>query len=262
MTRLDSNVQDSIWTERKGGFPVLPQDRPIGPAVSPPNVGEVERWGSIAVGALLVLAGLSRGRVSGLVMGLTGAGLLHRGVTGSCQTYRTLGVDTARHNPATAIPAQEGVKVEYALQINAPANQLFGYWRDVENLPRVMRHLKQVDALDRQRSHWVAGGPLGVTVEWDAEVFNERENELIAWRSLPGGDIETAGSVHFRDIGNGRTELNVSMKYNPPGGKAGAAIASVLGSGLAKELAEDLQRFKLAMESNSSPSTDSAQSPS
>jgi uncharacterized membrane protein len=189
-------------------------------------------------------------------MGLLGAGLLHRGATAHCYVYDFLGVDTAEHNPATAVPAQEGVKVEHTIAVNLPAEQLFAFWRDVENLPRAMRHLKHIEALDRQRSHWVAEGPLGVTVEWDAEIFNERENELIAWRSLPGGDLETAGSVHFRPLGEGRgTAISVSMKYNPPGGKLGASIASLLGSGLEHEMAEDLRRFKSVMEAGEAPTT-------
>jgi uncharacterized membrane protein len=224
--------------------------RAAAPVCPPQNVGEVERWGSIAAGALLVLGGLTRGRSGGLLMGLIGAGLLHRGITGHCYAYDALGMDTAEHNPATAVPAREGVKVEHSIAVFAPAERLFSFWRDVENLPRVMRHLKRVDALDRQRSHWVAHGPLGIAVEWDAEIFNERENELIAWRSLPGGDIETAGSIHFRPLAEGRgTMITISMKYNPPGGKVGEAIASLLGSGLEQEVADDLRRFKCEMES-------------
>jgi uncharacterized membrane protein len=259
MTRLNSDLTGDLgarpW-ESAGYAPDLgAMTRPAACAHPPQNVGEVERWGSIAAGALLALAGLTRGRSGGLLMGLIGAGLLHRGITGHCYAYDALGMDTTEHNPATAIPAQEGVKVEHSIAIAVPAERLFSFWRDVENLPRVMRHLQRVEALDRQRSHWVALGPLGVAVEWDAEIFNERENEMIAWRSLPGGDIETAGSVRFRPLGDGRgTVLTVSMKYNPPGGKVGEAIASLLGSGLEQEMAEDLRRFKTEMEAGQASS--------
>ena len=96
-----------------------------------------------------------------------------------------------------------------------------------------------------------------MSVEWDAEIFNERDKELIAWRSLPGGDIETAGSVHFQPLGEGRgTAVNVSMKYNPPGGKLGDAVASLLGSGLARQIKDDLHRFKSIMEAGEFPSTE------
>lgn len=260
MTRLNLERTGDIaaggWETMDSEF-AMPLDQPAACPVPPQNISEVERFGSIAAGALLVLAGLSRGKGGGLLMGLVGAGLLHRGITRHCYAYDALGINTAEHNPATGVPAQEGVRVEHTIAVNAPPGQLYSFWRDVENLSRVMRHLKRVDALDRQRSHWVAQGPLGATVEWDAEIINERENELIAWRSLDGGDIQTAGSVHFNPLGDGRgTAVSVSMKYNPPGGKIGEAIASLLGSGLQQQVADDLRRFKSVMETGETPNTE------
>jgi uncharacterized membrane protein len=112
-----------------------------------------------------------------------------------------------------------------------------------------MSNLKKVEQLDSQRSHWVARGPIGSEIEWDAEIHNERGNELIAWRSLPGGDIDTAGSIHFRPARQPRvTEVTLSMKFNPPAGRIGARIAEWLGEGLEQKLDEDLPRFKQVME--------------
>jgi uncharacterized membrane protein len=260
MTRFDTNISEDFamttWDDReRPSAPAL--DEPYDSWTLPQNISESERWGSMAVGALMLLAGLSRGRGSGLLLGLAGGALLYRGYTGHCHAYEALGVNTAERNPATGVPAQEGVKVEHSIALNVPTEQLFSFWRDVENLPRVMRHLKRVEAIDRQRSHWVAEGPMGVSVEWDAEIINERDNELIAWRSLPGGNIDTAGSVHFQPLGEGRgTAIHVSMKYNPPGGKIGAAVASLLGSGLERQIRDDLHRFKSVMEAGEWPSTD------
>src|SRR5690606_8464855 len=118
------------------------------------------------------------------------AALLYRGVTGHCHSYEMLGIDTSEHKATTGVPAQYGIRVEETITINRSPEHLFGFWRDVENLAQVMQHLKRVDAIDAHRSHWVAEGPLGIQVEWDAEIFNERSGELIAWRSLPGGDIQ------------------------------------------------------------------------
>jgi len=97
-------------------------------------------------------------------------------------------------------------------------------------------------------------------VEWDAEIHNDRENELIAWRSLPNSEIETAGSVHFQDLGAGRgTQVRVILKYNPPAGKAGAALARLLGQSPEQQIREDLQRFKQLMESGSTTSATAGQ---
>ena len=214
------------------------------------NISRTERWLSAGAGATMVLYGLSHGRMGGLLAALIGGSLVYRGVRGRCECYAALGINTAEHNDATAVPAQEGYKVEKAIVINRPPRELYAFWREFENLPRVMGHLKSVESHDRQRSHWVAEGALGKDVEWDAEIINERENEMIAWRSLPEGDIETAGSVHFNGRDQDRaTELVVSLKYNPPAGKLGAQVASLFGCGLENKITEDLARFKETMES-------------
>jgi uncharacterized membrane protein len=212
------------------------------------NVGEWERVASVAAGLGLAAMGLARGRLKGLALSAAGAGLLWRGITGRCQCYAALGINTAEHNPATAIPAKQGFKLERTITIDRPPEELYRFWRRLENLPRVMRHLKHVESIDQQRSHWKAEGALGKDVEWDAEILNERENEMIAWRSLPGGDVDTAGSIHFRPLSHDVTEVTLSMKYNPPAGKVGAQVASLLGAGLEQKIDEDLRRFKQVME--------------
>jgi uncharacterized membrane protein len=193
---------------------------------------------------------LFRGKLSGLFLTAMGGGLLYRGMTGRCQCYQAFGINTASRHDATAVPAQQGDKVEQSVTIRRPPHELYRFWRNLENLPRVMQHLKQVETIDNKRSHWIAQGPLGRDVEWDAEIINERENELIAWRSLPDAEMQTAGSVHFQPARQeGATELIVSLKYNPPGGNVGATVASWLGAGMERKLAEDLQNFKHAIES-------------
>jgi uncharacterized membrane protein len=163
--------------------------------------------------------------------------------------YAALGLNTAEHNPATAVPAQQGYKLEKTITVNKPPAELYRFWRRLENLPQVMRHLKNVETIDEQHSHWKAEGAFGADVEWDAEILNERENEMIAWRSLPGGDVDTAGSIHFKPLShNGGTEVTLSMKYNPPAGKLGARVAALFGEGLEAKLDEDLRRFKQVME--------------
>jgi uncharacterized membrane protein len=213
------------------------------------NVGNTERAISVVAGLGLALSGLKHGRAIGLLLTAAGAGLVWRGLSGRCQCYEAFGINTAEHNPATAVPAGQGFKLERTITINQSPEKLYQFWRRLDNLPQVMRHLKYVETTDDDHSHWKAEGAFGADVEWDAEIINERENELIAWRSLPGGDVDTAGSVHFQplDQGNG-TEVTVSMKYNPPAGKIGAQIASLFGEGLEDKLDEDLRRFKQVME--------------
>jgi uncharacterized membrane protein len=230
--------------------------RPAGSARRPQNVGDTERLISALGGSVLVLAGLSRGKLGGLLLASLGGALVHRGWTGHCHGYEAFGIDTAQHNPATAVPARQGVKLEKSIAVNRSPSELYAFWRNVENLPRVMRHLRRVEAIDRDRSRWAAKGPLGSTVQWQAEVIGDREPELIAWRSLPDSQVDTAGSVHFTPLSHDRgTAVAVSLKYNPPAGKVGDAVASLLGSGLEQELEEDLRRFKSMMEAGEVPTS-------
>lgn len=218
------------------------------------NISETERIYSLAGGVGLGLAGLARGGLTGLALTSIGAGLVWRGYTGHCHAYDALGINNAERNPSTAVPAQQGIKLEKTMIIQRPAADLYRFWRRLENLPQVMRHLKSVRSIDSQHSRWVAEGALGKDLEWDAEIINEREDEMLAWASLPNGDMETAGSVHFRPLKNGRgTEVAVSLKYNPPAGKMGAHLATLLGEGLDAKLDEDLATFKQVMETGMAP---------
>lgn len=229
-------------------------NRPAAGAHLPVNIHSWERLGSILLGGGMVLSGLLRGKASGLVMTLLGSGMVYRGMTGHCYLYGALGIDTTPHRPSTSVSAQQGYKFETRIAIQRSPEDLFRFWRNLENLPTIMNHLVSVRQTDERRSHWVAQGPLGSTVEWDAEINNERENELIAWRSLEGSQVDTAGSIHFERLPNDQgTMLRISLKYNPPAGKVGANLAGLLGAGLEDQLREDLGRFKRMMEAGESP---------
>jgi uncharacterized membrane protein len=137
--------------------------------------------------------------------------------------------------------------------IARPRDELFQFWRRLENLPRFMDNLESVTVLDSRRSHWVAKGALGARVEWDAEIHNEIPDELLAWRSLPGSDVDQAGSVHFTRAKAGGTEVRVVLRYAAPGGKIGDAVAHLLGDDPARQIADDLRRFKQVMEAGHAP---------
>lgn len=217
------------------------------------NVGDSERLVSVIVGSALTCFGLARRRWDGLLAAGIGAGLIYRGMTGNCQMFRLLGIDSTgcdRDDCSTSVPAQTGVKVERTMIIHRPVAEIFEFWQKLDRLPKVFQHLKSVEVDEKGRSHWVARGPLDTEVSWDAVVINQKTNELIAWRSIPHGDVETAGSVHFRPLDNQRdTSLTISMKYNPPGGIIGDTVASWFGNDLEQILSDDLERFRIMMES-------------
>jgi uncharacterized membrane protein len=215
------------------------------------NVGDKERMYSVLGGAALGLYGLSRFSLGGLVLAAVGGSLVYRGMTGLCSLYLALEVSTAEPlGSATSVRAGHGVKVEETTIVNRDAATLWRFWRKLENLGRFMQHLERVQEIDQRRSRWAARGPLGSTVQWEAEIINEKENELIAWRSVEGSEVDTAGSVHFRELPDGRgTEVHVSLKYDAHSAQLAAPLARLLGAEPRVQIREDLRRFKHVMES-------------
>lgn len=141
------------------------------------------------------------------------------------------------------------IHVKKSVTLMKPRAEVYRFWRQLERLPSFMIHLESVTETSAIRSHWVANGPGGAQIEWDAEITGERENELLAWRSLPGSDVQNVGSVSFQDAPADRgTEVRVELMYDAPGGAAGAALAKWLGEEPAQQLADDLRRFKQVME--------------
>lgn len=219
------------------------------------NVGDAERWASTLGGTALGIFGLTRGSLGGLALAAIGGSLLYRGLGGHCHLYGALGINTAGpRGPATSVAAGHGVRIDESVTIQKPAAELFRFWRNLENLGRFMDHLQEVHT-QGDRSHWVACGPMGTRVEWDAEIITERPNELIGWRSLPGSEIDTAGSVHFRELPGRGTEVRVELKYDPPAGKMGHMLARLFGRSPQEQIREDLRRFKQYMETGEVPTT-------
>lgn len=218
---------------------------------SPKNVAGWERGASAIGGAALVLLGLSRRRTGGWLTAALGGALLFRGAGGSCKLYEALGISTASeplHSPRISVPGNRGIKVEKTFLVHRPAEELYRTWRNFENLPHFMKHLESVEMRGTGRSHWIARGPMGRKVQWDAEIINEHENEMIAWRSLPGSDVSHAGTVRFRRLPGG-TEVRISLEYDVPGGALGAAIAKLFHEEPSQQIESDMMRFKQLMES-------------
>ncbi len=225
------------------------------------NVGDAERFVSVLAGTAVALAGLGRGRGAGIAAAAAGAALVHRGVTGHCHVYDAAGIDTSdkgRIEQAVAmLPANRALHVERVFTVARSPEDLYNFWRKLENLPQFMQHLERVEVLDERRSHWVAKGPAGTDIEWDAEILEDAPNQRITWRSLEGADVANDGTVRFEPAVAGRgTEVRVSLSYSPPAGKLGATVARLFGENPEQQVRDDLRRFKSLMEAGEIPATE------
>ena len=217
------------------------------------NVGYTERALSGAVGLPLVALGVKRGGLGGIALAITGGFLAYRAATGYCHVYHALDLDSA-HDAHAITELHKGVLVKQTFTVNRTPAECYTFWRDFQNLPRFMTHLKSVQVLDAKRSRWTAKAPLGASVAWDAEIINERPDELIAWQSIGESDVDNAGSVRFHPAPAGRgTEVTVELNYEPPGGRLGRSVAWLLGEEPDLQVREDLRRFKQIMETGEVP---------
>jgi uncharacterized membrane protein len=233
-------------------------DRPQQQRSSQINLGATERWLSVLAAGALAAYGLRRRSPAGGAAAMAAAALLHRGATGHCNLYQALGVNRAKGTGVFAelgsdtrarLGGRAGTLVEESITIRRPASDVYAFWRQLENLPGVFSHLASVTVRPDGTSRWVAKGPAGMTMQWEARVINDIENRLIAWQSLEGSTVATAGSVNFTDTGL-NTFVRVRLQYDPPAGKVGAQIASWLGDDPASAIRDDLRRLKVRLETN------------
>lgn len=236
------------------------------------NIGDIERIASITAGVTLGFIGL-RKSLGSLALLALGGYLLYRGRSGHCYVYQMTNTTTAdmgleklaelpkmgasklrdvplpggRALGKLTQPGEPALNIEKSVTINKTPAQVYAFWRRLENLPRFMNHLQSVQEMDNRRSHWVAKAP--INVEWDAEITEDRPNDMIAWRSVQGSTVNTNGRVQFKPAPGGKgTQVSVQMSYSPVGGPAGAAVAALLKAVTAKQVQDDLRRFKEVME--------------
>lgn len=211
------------------------------------NMEANERNISLAGGAALVLLGLVRRGWLGAGVGALGAFLVHQGSTGFSLIYKLLGTNRAVHDTdaAISVPHQQGKHVSTGITLNRPISEVYDFWRDFKNLPVLMPYLKAVEVQSPTRSHWVVNGPVGMTIEWDAEIINDERDRVIGWRSLENPYVDHAGSVRFSPTADGEgTEVQVQLEYLPVGGAVGMALSNIIGVAPEQQLAESLRRLK------------------
>ena len=219
------------------------------------DTGMMHRVGQAAMvlsGAALVVYAAREGRRRGAswstlgAVALAGAPLVYRGATGHWPVPQSVS--------EKASDALAGEPIETAVTIGKPREELYAFWRQLENLPRFMKNLEQVTDLGNGRSHWVGKSALGLKAEWDAEIVDEQEGRRISWQSLPGSQVHNAGTVWFDDSPNGRgTVVRVSMEI---GGAIGQVVGKVLGGATQQQVTEDLKRFRELMETGEVATTD------
>lgn len=211
------------------------------------NVSWPERLVSASLGTLLLSNGFSNlfhHPMRGLIRTALGSYLLYRGASGNCPAYSAIG-----KQPDHLVHAGS-LNVRTSIVVNVPRNEVYDFWRNLENLPQFMKHLKSITQYDNKTSHWEAVVPGNITtIKWDAEIVQEEKNSKIVWRSAAGASVENAGKVVFEDaLGGKGTKVNVLISYRPPAGDVGLKIAGLFNGKFEKMIHDDLAGFKSYIE--------------
>ena len=216
------------------------------------SIDALERVAALTTATAVVAYGLSRRNLPGVCLAAAATPLAYRGLSGEWPRVRN--GNSTRTGIRTALAGNRGIHVRESVRLEKPIDEVYRFWRNLENLPQFMNYLDAVIDLGKGRTRWIAKGPAGTHVKWDAEIINEVENQVIGWQSLPGGDITTAGSVNFDTVRNGRsTQLSVHFQYAPPAGRAGSIIAKAFGREPSQTVREDLRRLKQLLEAGEFP---------
>jgi len=216
------------------------------------SIGALERVAALTTATAVVAYGLSRRNLPGVCLAAAATPLAYRGLAGDWP--RVTNGHSPRARTRAALRGERGIHVRESVRLEKPIDEVYRFWRNLENLPKFTNYLEDVTDLGNGRSHWVAKGPAATRIEWDAEIINEVPNKVIGWQSLPGGDVTCAGSVNFDTARNGRsTQVSVHFQYAPPAGRAGSLIAMIFGREPSQTVREDLRRLKQLLEAGEFP---------
>ena len=215
--------------------------------MEPAGMDDLERWVSGVGGAALLWYGARQRGISRWSLALAGAGLVYQGISGDNLLDRIpMAQDIPVVKQLTSAPTQ--LRIRKSLTVNRPANELYEYWRNLENLPNFMTHVKSVKDLGEGRSHWKVEVLDKIQLEWDARITQDRPNEMIAWETEPDADIQNRGYVKFIPTSRGGTEVSVSLEYDPPGAIMGRFAGGAVKFIAEQEIKEQIRDFKRLME--------------
>lgn len=212
------------------------------------NVGNKERIVSAISGLGLLASGINDARnsdhkISAAAKIISGGYMIYRAATGYCPLRSAIGLNT--------IDIPNYLEITETMTVNRPVTEVYQAWRQLENLPRFMKHLAEVKQITPKHSHWEAKIPGGIgKITWNADIIYEKENEVLSWVSQPDSMINNSGQVFFKENADGTTTLKATIAYHPPAGEAGKTLAKVLNNVFGNMIREDLRGFKQMIESN------------
>lgn len=211
------------------------------------NLTRIDRWSYVASGLALVGWGLRRRNLARSGAAGLGSWLLYQAYTGYNPMFKPLGIRVNRDPQESA--AAETIVLDQAITINSGRDELYRFWRDLNNLPSFAPRVSRVEVLDEQRSRWHIEGMKGREMVWESEITRDDPGKEIAWRSTHDDVLTHFGSVQFRDApGKRGAVVAVHLEYVSPAGSLGAAVARMTGQAPERYVTDALRRLKQLVE--------------
>lgn len=201
------------------------------------NISTAERVVMLAAGSFFLYRALKKNDANKAAEGIAAGTMLFRGISGYCPAYDLI--------ESTDTLQPDNILISTSMTVDKSAEEVYEAWSKLENLPLFMEHLQSVEKIDEYKSHWTAKVPGGLgTISWDAEILMDEPGKLLSWHSLPGATIHNSGKVKFNERGDGLTDIEVTISYRAPLGKAGEIGGKLLTPVFERILASDIESFK------------------
>ena len=208
---------------------------------TPINTGKTERVISAIAGSLLLYKITQKHKADSLLL-LAGGYLLYRGISGHCPIHSLF-------SGRRRVDHTRNVNVRASVVVNRPREEVYAFWRKLENLPLFMRHLESVDEINDITSAWKVRVPGGLGfIRWEAEIVKEEEGSMLSWQSVPGASVQNAGKINFSDTPGKGTRIDALISYHAPMGIFGEEVSHLLSPVFSDMIKNDILGFKHFME--------------
>ena len=136
-----------------------------------------------------------------------------------------------------------------SIEIARPVSEVFAFFKDFENFPRVIGSVRSVLDYQDGRSHWELYTPSGGVVAWDAVVTKYVPNSVIAWESVVRSLVDSSGIVRFTALSPTRTRVDLSITHRPMQTSLKDAVRTLLSPRATDMIDRHLERIRFYLES-------------
>ena len=140
-------------------------------------------------------------------------------------------------------------KIEQSIEVNVPVETAYRQLCRFEDYPQFIDNVQEITQQGANHLHWRAEKN-GKEIEWDAEITDQVQDKVIAWRNLSGA--KHVGRITLQSSTPDKTRITMSMDTDE-------AATGEAGKSAKQKLERDLQRLKECVEAAAAVGEDKPQ---